>query len=276
MTMEIKYSLQSNIMIKSLELLELRKVDFNIENENILKKEILFDKINKFQQSIFLLDKFGEETWNIEPSILSRYWKNIYIQFSKLLPVASNFFLFNDIIKYQAIELNLRKGILPFDISINHFYHLKTCDIRLIRDIIRNISKHTNQNYSLWNYFDIINEVFDDITDLFEDQSTYNCNRIILSIKEFGIAKTYLQYFDFLQRLQKQIIFEFNGLDVIDQKFLYNSCLNQISINKKLLTKSLFNYNSGNNIFSKLLNKMQIYNNRMHTNISKIHSISFE
>ena len=68
--MKVKQSSEYKIKSKSFELLKLRKIDLNIENEKITKKEILYDKIDLLQRSIFRLGEYGESNWQIKNEIL--------------------------------------------------------------------------------------------------------------------------------------------------------------------------------------------------------------
>ena len=175
------------------------------------------------------------------------------------MPLQSNYYLFQDIFKYQSIELNLRNGIFPLEIPIDYFYHLKTCDIRLTRNIIKISSKRSKENYSLWNYYDIINEIYDDIVDLYEDQVTFNCNRIILSINKIGAINTYKQYSVFLQKLKKQILFLFRENNIYSKNELVDYCFHQINVNNKLLAGLLFDSDIANMESSKLIDRLSSY-----------------
>jgi len=129
------------------------------------------------QVSIYWLDDYLENNWEIKKSELSKFWKAIHkdmtdcgIPKSKLAEYSKH------IMKYQSHELNLREAKMPTDGSIEYYYYYKSCDVRLMRQIIYDLSEDLDSKSTLadWRYFDLVTEVNDDVEDMFEDLETIN------------------------------------------------------------------------------------------------------
>ena len=190
-------SLQSN---KTDNLFAIRRIVENCRLAGLNEKELrwFIRGLRAFQHSIYQLDLYGESSWEIEDIKLNAIWEEIYNNLSFFgIDRWGSYELVRDIKKYQEIELSLRKGNTPLGLDILDFYYLKTCDVRLARTLVYMFGKHTSANtriIDLWNCYDIISEVYDDMLDVGEDSKTYNCNRLLIERNEYGFYRVYESY----------------------------------------------------------------------------------
>lgn len=191
-------------------LFEIRRITQDCYFSGLRDKELrwFMSGLSAFQHSIYQLDLYGESVWEIDDAVLNAIWENVYqkVRFFGLSPTETTF-LVRDIKKYQSVELGLRRGITPLKLNVRDFYHLKTCDVRLARTLIRVISdqQSTEPNVmDLWNCYDIISEVCDDMVDVTEDSLTYNCNRLLIEKDQFGVDQVYSSYSNLISIVQKE------------------------------------------------------------------------
>jgi hypothetical protein len=195
---------------KTKRLFEIRRISQNCYVAGLSEKESswIMSGLTTFQQCIYELDVYGESVWEIEDSKLSMIWEKIYATLHFFgLNRNEMALLVRDIKKYQNIELGLRSGISPLGLDIRHFYHLKTCDVRLSRTLIQLIAqpKFTKPPMmELWNCYDIIGEVYDDMVDVAEDSRTYNCNRLLVENELFGANQVQASYRNLVSTVQTE------------------------------------------------------------------------
>jgi hypothetical protein len=169
----------------------------------------LLAALGNLQESIYRLDSYSERVWNVERPILDDLWGFIYDTIGLFgLSRREAGELSSQIQIYQNIELALRSGISASTVSIEKFYVTKTCDVRLSRLLIE---KHAERKEStilnpMWHCFDTISEVLDDLEDIKEDQTTFNCNRFIILYYEKGRHKAFNEYWRFIESLEQEAI----------------------------------------------------------------------
>jgi hypothetical protein len=166
-------------------------------------------KLFQLQNSIYELDQYGESNWLINRNDLSQLWCGIYCQLRRWgVNQAEAEHLSSEIKLYQDIELGLRQCISPTNIPIHRFYYLKTCDVRLSRRLVASQARGGQQSVLLrmWNCFDLVSEVGDDLTDIAEDSLDFNCNRFILVLKSKGATFTNREYRSFLTSIKSEML----------------------------------------------------------------------
>ncbi|MEN3370520.1 MAG: hypothetical protein V7609_2663 [Verrucomicrobiota bacterium] len=177
----------------------------------------------QLQYSIYELDEYGESNWRIDTQKLDEIWHRI--KGSWLAVPGSRGWRppLTEIENYQRIEIDMRVGVRPDMIPIKEFYESKTCDVRLMRQLIWNAYQAPNSSVRrLWEIFDLIGEVLDDLTDVAEDRLAYNGNRFAFCIRQHGTNKTIWQYellIALLAREFRRIVTENSDL-VISVSFL--------------------------------------------------------
>jgi len=108
--------------------------------------------------------------------------------------------MITEIEDYEEIEKNCRKQKWPTKESMKKFYITKSCDVRLIRQIIYKAHPQLQDLWKeeAWKYYDIITEINDDIADVHEDVHSYNGNRFLISLLRKGLDKTHKEYLGYL------------------------------------------------------------------------------
>jgi hypothetical protein len=199
------------------------------------------------QEAIYRLDQILESDWGATSASVSEN----HLEIEKILidagiPKKSHHGLLKYLYKYEAHELNLRKGLLPGKKSLHKFYFYKSCDVKLIRSLIYRDFPMLQQKYPLkdWRNFDLVTEINDDVTDLFEDIPTINGNRLMISIYQNGVTRTEKLYLNYLDKIQLE------ELAKRDEKFtgdgqslkVNEMTLKNIYDTKELLIKNLTNF----------------------------------
>lgn len=159
----------------------------------------------QLQCSIYELDEYGESNWRLDTQKLDEIWNRIKV--SWLAVPTSNGWRppLAEIENYQRIETDMRDGVRPDMLPIKVFYESKTCDVRLVRQLIWNTYEAPNASVRrLWEIFDLIGEVLDDLTDVDEDRLAYNGNRFAFCVRQHGANKTIRQYELFIALLASE------------------------------------------------------------------------
>lgn len=157
------------------------------------------------QCSIYELDEYGESNWNIDPRELDQIWQGIRHSWSVVPTKGSSRPSLAEIQNYQRIELNMREGRRPDMMPIEVFYECKTCDVRLMRQLIWNAyEKPDALTRRLWEVFDLSGEVLDDLSDVSEDHLTYNGNRFAFCMRQHGAQRTIRLYELFIAQLSNE------------------------------------------------------------------------
>jgi len=180
-----------------------RKIPWFLVQGNIVDAAFQ-NKLKRMQAVIYELDSYLESTWNIDQGELSSYWTKIYTVLSDFgLSKADQKAWLKQILKYQEHELSTRENRSPTRYSLRNLYFYKSCDVKLIRRLIYHhapILKKIVQPVD-WTAFDLLTEVNDDIEDLREDMTTYNCNRFLFDIKEKGVSYVRNNYRSFMKSI---------------------------------------------------------------------------
>lgn len=223
-------------------LFEYRDIPKLMKDGNIKGKKALTKNLINLQIAIYRLDEYLESNWKTTKTELNKYWKEIHkammecgIPKSKLADYSKH------ILKYQAHELNLRSGKLPTEGSIEYYYYYKSCDVRLMRQIIYDLSDGLEEMYTLpdWRYFDLVTEVNDDVEDMFEDLKTINGNYALIARWSVGKKKSIRLIMDFLDLIEEKNLerYQKRKSDSL-YKVIYKMTKKQIKDTRKLLIKN--------------------------------------
>ncbi len=223
-------------------LFEYRQLPKLMKDGKVPNRKTLYKNLIKLQITIYKLDEHLESNWNVTKTDLKSYWKNIHhamlvcgVPKSKLGEYSKH------ILKYQKHELNLRSGKLPTEGSIEYFYYYKSCDVRLMRQIIYDQSVNLDQKYILadWRYFDLITEVNDDVDDMFEDLETINGNYALIARWEFGKKESIrllTEFMDLIETKNKERLIKRKSES--KYKRIFKMTQEQIKVTRKLLDKN--------------------------------------
>lgn len=198
--------MQDRMLEKITSLFEYRKIPFMIDQSNIIDKEIFYQRLITLQYEIYRLDHHLETIWEIDVEDLSPYWEKIYSALSFFVEPDGVDTLIKEIEIYQSRELDLRKGVSPLVHDIENLYYHKSCDVRLLRNLIYLGDKNLQDSLDKrsWYAFDLITEVNDDIEDLYEDLKIYNANRFLFAMYEMNRADVKLLFRDFLNKVYNE------------------------------------------------------------------------
>lgn len=223
-------------------LFDYRDIPKLMKDGKIKGKKSLTKRLMQLQISIYWLDDYLENNWDIKKSDLNKFWKEIHkdmqacgIPKNKLAEYSKH------ILKYQGHELNLRSGKMPTEGSTEYYYYYKSCDVRLMRQIIYDQSEDLNSKYTLadWRYFDLVTEVNDDVEDMFEDLETINGNYALIARWEYGKKKSIQmieEFLDFIAEKNEERYQQRKSKS--DYKTIYKKTKKQIKITRKLLIKN--------------------------------------
>ncbi len=162
-----------------------RRIPFLMEFLKEEEKTGLWDQLIDLQFAIYRFDQYLEENWILSEESLNALWEGIYYELRKLAyDKTQAVSMCHHIRRYALHERQLRKAKTPLRFQKSYFYYYKSCDVRLIRQILFDRSKSLRQSHRLsdWKYFDLITEINDDVEDVFEDLATINANAFMISI----------------------------------------------------------------------------------------------
>jgi hypothetical protein len=163
------------------------------------------ERLLELQCSIYTLDVYGERNWAIASKDLAEIWRGIRLSWSAVPTLEGKRPPLTDIEEYQQIEVDMREGRRPDMIPIDIFYRHKTCDVRLMRQLIWSAYESPNSFVRrLWEIFDLVGEILDDVSDVDEDRLTYNGNRFAFCLRQYGAGETASQYELFVDRLSQE------------------------------------------------------------------------
>lgn len=219
-------------------------------------------QLTDLQAKIYYLDSYLEQNWDLSEKELNRYWKDIHSSLIDLGVKKSDLMDYtNHILKYQKREVELRKNLLPTRLSFDHFYFYKSCDVKLIRRLMCEKLPVINFLFKAadWRYFDLVTEVNDDVSDLEEDLTTINGNRVLISIQEFGKLRTIQMFSDFLNEIELNTKKRFASSKHAYKLEIHNRTLQHIEATKKLLIKKVKQFdNNAPNVLSEFLTTKKI------------------
>jgi hypothetical protein len=195
----------SSLYDKIWELFTERLVDENVVFCGLRKLDArsLILKLHRIQLWVYMLDQYGEENWEIDKQVLGRVWAEIHTALNCLVTRDVARGLVGDIKRYQNIEIGLRCGRSPLTIPLAEFYSMKTCDVRMIRQLIDLNATYRCPKalHEMWRLYDLVSEVLDDLCDIEEDQRTFNCNRFVMELKARGLQATRDNYTTFMYEM---------------------------------------------------------------------------
>lgn len=193
---------QQDIEQKIDELFAYRRLTNLFQQSGIEQDDPLVEHLQSLQYHIYRLDAYLESTWTLDDESQASLWSDIR---QALMPFGiadekEQKSILQEIVLYEHIEQNCRIGKWPTAVSFETFYRTKSCDVRLIRLLLYKAKPDLNDLFPLkaWSFYDLITEVNDDISDLYEDLPTWNANRFLISILRKGHVKTDLAYRSFL------------------------------------------------------------------------------
>ena len=154
---------------KIVSLFEYRKLPQLIGKLDGVDKKGLYNKLIEVQRAIYDLDAYLESRWTLQDRILKDLWNNILSAVKECGyddKGAEN--ITKSIRRYQLHEMQLRDNKLPLRLQAEYYYFYKSCDIRLMRQIIYDQSLELRKKHSVtdWRYYDLVTEVNDDVTDI--------------------------------------------------------------------------------------------------------------
>lgn len=216
----MKKKIEKGLRNKIDELFVYRKIPFLLSFLEKKKEKELSDKLVMLQVSIYELDAYLESNWKLKEKALKKKWKFIFQSMADIgITGETAIDLLSHIRRYQKHEVQLRSGLMPMRMNMEYYYHYKSCDVRLMREIIYS-QEETIENHipiKAWRYFDIITEVNDDVEDVFEDQQTINGNMFLLSILQDGYPDTQRVFQKFLNDIYtKSQKTTYDGIKVAD------------------------------------------------------------
>lgn len=198
-----------DLTAKIKELFEYRKIPYLLSFLNPEKSKQFETQLVNLQKAIYFLDAYLESNWDLDQKRLKQKWKAIYsclgdmgIQRDQAKEMLSH------IRRYQKHEEQLRSALYPMRLNMEYYYHYKSCDVRLMRELIYKDCPAIENQIPLeaWRYFDLVTEVNDDVEDLFEDQFTINGNFLLLSVIVEGIDKSKTVFEVFLDQIESKFL----------------------------------------------------------------------
>lgn len=157
------------------------------------------------QREVYELDLLGESTWRIDKRDLDAAWIPIYRRTQEAFGLDHDSIeqLFVPMKRYQDVELCLRRGISPLVRPIGLHYRLKKCDVQIQRELLMAYAGvRVDENvWRLWSSFDVVTEMVDDLADVAEDGFSFNCNRVMSSVRQVGATQTVKDYEQLLRHV---------------------------------------------------------------------------
>ncbi|NND04771.1 MAG: hypothetical protein HKN87_00205 [Saprospiraceae bacterium] len=183
------------------ELFSFRCLPWMVKISNIRRKDKFLAKLKRLQLSIYQLDHSLESNWKVPKKQLKDDWKSINSDLREFgIRKKERERLCRPIRQYERHELRLRRGKTPMDLPMQYLYFYKSCDVKLMRELIYRADDELDLKLSRrdWYTFDLITEVNDDIEDVYEDIHTYNGNRLLFEIHTRGHHSARYLYHEFL------------------------------------------------------------------------------
>lgn len=229
---------------KILQLFKYRQIPKLVQESSIKDKKQFLDYLVVLQKRIYELDSYLESNWKIKSKKLEKYWKGIYEAIQVFgYDINESESLSSHIKRYQLHELQLRDNKLPMRLSKEYYYYYKSCDVRLMRQIILDKSENEYIKLSDWRLYDLVTEVNDDVEDIFEDCSTINGNAFLLhflSVKD--IQNTEKEFIDFLDDIKSRSIKKFGSTQDLSELELHYNTMLRINETKQLISRNLIKF----------------------------------
>ena len=161
-------------------------------------RKALLKSLIQLQTAIYRLDSYLESKWKLKEEKLEGFWNDIYSIVTGMgFTMEEAQKMTSSIRRYQLHEQQLREKKIPTRLDPEYYYYYKSCDVRLMRQII--LAKAETDvkglNVSNWRYYDLITEINDDIEDIYEDLEVYNGNMFLVKIYQDGLKEA-VSFFD--------------------------------------------------------------------------------
>ena len=205
--MRKKYVDDQAITTKIDALFSYRKISDLIRLGGLSSNKPLIRHLYNIQTQIYHLDAYLESNWKLDEHKLDQYWQSIMQSLEAIgYSGKQGNKLVAEIRQYERIEKDCRRDKWPTRVPFADFYTTKSCDVRLIRHLVYEaapaLTAHWKEN--VWKYYDLITEINDDVSDLYEDIDTYNGNRYLVSMLRKGIHKTTKRYAGFIEKVTEK------------------------------------------------------------------------
>ncbi|MBT8229017.1 MAG: hypothetical protein KJO50_02070 [Bacteroidia bacterium] len=204
------------------------------------ERKALNKKLVKLQSAIYALDLYLESNWKLSDEALNNYWNEINSRMDELgVSADGRTKLTASIKRYQLHESQIRENKLPTRLDPEYYYYYKSCDVRLMRNLIYRFTPQLAKSESAtdWRYYDLITEINDDIGDLYEDLDTINGNLFIIKIFEEGLEESVKFFSDFLDDILLKSIERFRSKSKEELRYISNLTFVRYVETKSLLNK---------------------------------------
>ena len=197
-----------NILEKIRSLFAFRHIPELIEWCHADQPDTLLKGLEHLQSAIYELDSYLESNWELENGSIDQYWQDIFGSLHDLGVKEEEYaHLTRNIRKYEILERGIRQGHSLSRLPIRNAYVIKSCDVKLMRQLC--FEKYPNlaltHHEDDWILFDLFTEVHDDLSDVYEDASTYNGNRFLITCIEHGPEEAVSSYRGFLDKLEIEL-----------------------------------------------------------------------
>lgn len=243
-------------------LFEYRMFDILYQMSGKQKSDIsrFHGQLKSLQSSIYHLDAHLEENWEINQSILSQRWFDIYKSLATFgIPLENCESYCNHIKRYETHEIQIRQGKMPERYTMEYFYFYKSCDVKLLRKLIFEKLLVGKSRFlpSEWRWFDLITEVNDDVEDLFEDLDFINGNRFLISIIRNGKIKTKTEFESFIHFIRSKNVTP-QMPTTYWQEIIHKRCFENIDLTMQLLNENLDKFTEGDIKRSRLYHYLKL------------------
>jgi len=167
---------------------------------------IFWKQLGELQSAIYSLDTYYESTWCVEGSVLVQLWEEIERCLAEVAPGSSSKRLLMDIRAYERLEASFRHSAASNMVGTATYYQLKTCDVRLSRQLIEMRSNWSRSDLRLgaWNIYDLASELLDDVADLPADVETFNGNRLLVDLIRHDAQEVIGGSLRFLENIERR------------------------------------------------------------------------
>ncbi len=221
-------------------LFEYRKIPKLMEYVPKKRRKKLYKELIKLQAAIYELDTYLESNWKLKKRDLIHYWTQINTRLHKMaIPYKEAFQLTQNIRRYQLHETQLRENKLPTRLKPEYYYYYKSCDVRLMRNLIYREAPELLKLHSIadWRYYDLITEVNDDIEDFSEDLDTINGNMFLIKTYQDGIKDSTLFFDSFLDEIAVKSENRFKEKEIKSLSDIHKWTMKDYERTKNLLKK---------------------------------------
>jgi nuclear transport factor 2 (NTF2) superfamily protein len=223
------------------------------EKNSVLAK--FHQHLKNLQASIYYLDAYLEENWLLDDDVIETKWQAIYVCLKNMgIKESKHQDYVKHIKKYELHERAIRNGILPDQYSLHYFYFYKSCDVKLMRRLILEHYPVLKSLFTLqdWRIFDLVTEVNDDATDIFEDLATINGNSILIQTLNNGKEIPLKTITDFLNLLEhKNNTYKYSSKKWSEK--IKSLTSQNIELTKSVLSINLNNFTSDHKLSARIL-----------------------